>query len=647
MGKKGSFELTTITSTVATTIPPSSGQVETQTEGDPNTPARVQWDHKAEFVLSCISMSVGLGNVWRFPYLAYSNGGGAFLLPYLIILFLCGRPMYFMEMAFGQYHQEGPVTIWKKVSPIGRGIGIAQCIIQAMISMYYVVIMAWTSYYFWVTLISAFKGEDVPWGDHFCHNEWAHYETCVPVNYVNQTDISVMSPYVPVLEFFNGTEIKEKKYSVSQQYYDRVILQKYKKGDTKSYGLGDMGDVNWILLANLAGSWVVIFFTLVKGIKTAGKVVYVTSTLPFIVLFIILGRGASLEGAADGIKYFIYPQFDKLLDVETWRNAAEQMFYSLSVGFGALVMLGSYNKRNNNCYQDAMIVSVADTATSVISGVAMFSVLGYLARQMNVGIDVVAEEGPGLAFVTFPEAFNRMPVPHLWSILFFVMLYTIGLGSEIGALETVLTIFYDEWPKLREKKPMVCGLTCFVCFLVGIPFVTQGGVEIFLIFDSYAGGFSVLFPALLELMILAWVYGLRRFLDDIEGMLDRKFNIYWTSTWGLLAPLTVIIVLVMSFAFYTPLNHGGDLPAFADGLGWVLAMVSIIQLPIWAIVAVYQAKGNTLAEKFHQSLWPDEIMEGYTANAVTTDFTFSSVKLHENGGPNLYMYDNEGYDGKK
>ena len=117
---------------------------------------------------------------------------------------------------------------------------------------------------FRVTLISAFQGQEVPWGDHFCNNEWAHYDTCVPVNYVNQSDITGMSPHIPVVEFTNETDSIEKKVSVSQQYYDRVILQRYEKASTKSYGLGEMGNINWILFANLAGSWVVIFFTLVK-----------------------------------------------------------------------------------------------------------------------------------------------------------------------------------------------------------------------------------------------------------------------------------------------------------------------------------------------------------------------------------------------
>ncbi|OQV23103.1 Sodium- and chloride-dependent glycine transporter 2 [Hypsibius exemplaris] len=582
----------------------SAGNIVTGKVDIDEIPDRTQWGNKYEFILACISMSVGLGNVWRFPYLAYAYGGGAFLFPYLIILFVCGKPMYFMECAFGQYHQEGPVTIWKRVAPIGKGIGYAQLVIQAMTSMYYVTIMAWAMFYFWTTLFAACLGDPVPWAGQFCDSEWAHKPSCISVHIPSN---EIEQGY-PLLIFTNETLDATPKVTSAQQYYDRVILMKFDKGGDTKYDLSSMGRINWLLMLNFLLSWVIMFFTLVKGIASAGKAVYITSTLPFIVLFILLGRGASLPNAVEGIKYFLVPQFDKLLNVQTWRNAAEQMFYSLSCGFGSLVMLGSYNKRKHNCYSDAMIVSVADTATSLIAGISVFSILGFMAGQLDVGVETVAQSGPGLVFVTFPEALNQMPYPHLWALIFFVMLYTLGLGSQIATLETVLTIIYDQWPMLRKKKPLVCGIACVTCFFIGIPFMMQGGIDIFDIFDSYAGGFSVLFPAVVECVIIGWVYGVTRFVNDTNNMLNMKVSVYWRSTWGLLSPLSLILILILTFAAYTPLNHGGLLPEFADGLGWGIAMVSIIQLPIWAGIAIYQAKGSTFKEKLHESCWPAEIM---------------------------------------
>jgi len=202
-----------------------------------------------------------------------------------------------------------------------------------------------------------------------------------------------------------------------------------------------------------------------------------------------------------------------------------------------------------------------------------------------------------------------MPLPHLWAIMFFLMLFTIGMGSEIATLETVMTVIYDKWPALRGRKPLVCGIACILCFILGIPFVCQGGIGIFVVFDSYAGGFSVLFPALAELVIIAWVYGITRFVNDINNMLEKKIGIYWRSTWGALAPGSLILILVLTFSVYEPLaKPGGDLPLYADGLGWGLAMCSIIQIPIWAGIAIYKAKGDSFKEKLYESCWPAENM---------------------------------------
>ncbi|CAG0900962.1 unnamed protein product [Darwinula stevensoni] len=226
---------------------------------------RGNWGSKWEFLLSCIGLSVGIGNVWRFPYLAYQNGGGAFLIPYLIMLVLAGKPMYFMELAFGQF---------------------------------------------------------------------------------------------------------------------------------------------------------------------AG-VVYFAATFPYVILITLLITGLLQKGAMGGILYFITPSWDKLLDINVWRAAAGQMFFSLSVSMGGLIMYSSYNDFRNDVYRDAMVVSVLDTATSIMAGMVIFSILGAKAYELDIPIEKVVSDGPGLAFVAYPEALLRLPLPQLWAVLFFAMLFILGLDSEV------------------------------------------------------------------------------------------------------------------------------------------------------------------------------------------------------------------------
>ncbi|XP_055329331.1 sodium- and chloride-dependent glycine transporter 1-like isoform X2 [Paramacrobiotus metropolitanus] len=574
---------------------------------------RGQWGNKAEFVLSCISLSVGLGNVWRFPYLAYVNGGGAFLIPYICVLFLVGKPMYFLEIALGQYYSQGPVKIWKRIVPVAKGVGVAQVLASLFVAIYYVVIMAWTMYYFWSTLIAACKGEPVPWAT-FCDNEWAHKPTCIhPGKGENAAEhaLTITGYHIPVVMFTNLTSaMSSKMVSSSQQYFDRYVLMKYDKATNSAHSLSNLGAINTEMLGCLAATWVIVFLSLVKGVKSSGKVVYVTSSMPFVVLIILLIRGATLTNAVDGILYFVVPKFDKILSIQTWRAAAEQMFFSLSVAFGSLTMLGSYNKFNNNCYQDALIVSVLDSATSVTAGLAMFSVLGFLAGERGVGVENVIASGPGLAFVTFPEALNQMPVPHLWAILFFIMLFTLGLGSEIGLLENFLTYLFDTFPSWRPKKPYVVGIICTACFLLGIMFITQGGVDLFDIFNEYSGGYSVLFAATLEIICVMWIYGMKRFLNNLREMLGKpgEVSYYWRCAWSALSPVTLLFILVVSLVSYKTLNESshGHFPLWADAIGWILAGIGILQFPAWAVYVFINTKGDTWKEKFIRSIWPDD-----------------------------------------
>ncbi|OQV19159.1 Sodium- and chloride-dependent glycine transporter 2 [Hypsibius exemplaris] len=556
-------------------VAPPSGVTATTADSKGNA-VRQQWTSKTEFLLSCISLSVGLGNVWRFPYVAYANGGGAFLLPYIIVLALVGKPMYFMEIAFGQFHSAGPVKVWKRSVPFARGLGVAQTIVCFFIAIFYGVLR----------------------GDQRSPSCCKQKQQCHSAGRVHKT--------------LRPSELKG--FSAAQQYFDRVVLNKYEKGTMNRFSLSNMGGVNGALLGCLAGSWLIVFLSLVKGVKSAGKVMYITSTMPFIVLFILLGRGASLTNAVEGIKYFIIPQFDKLLTINTWRAAAEQMFFSLAVGSGSLIMLGSYNPFRNNCYKDSLIISILDSATSLTAGFAMFSILGYLAGTLDVGVENVVSTGPGLAFVTFPEATTQMPVPHLWAILFFVMLYTLGLGSEIGLLESVLVFFCDRYPYLQARRAWAAGVGSLVCFLIGIPFVTQGGEELLNIFNDYAAGTSVLFMAIFEMVMIMWIYGVKRFISNLKEMLGEKtgnMGYYMKTAWVVMSPGVLFFILIVTLVTYKPSHdpeNPSSIPAWGDGLGWAIVAASVLQIPIWATVAVVKADGTTLKEKIYQSLWPDFLM---------------------------------------
>lgn len=545
-------------------------------ERSPSVTSRGNWGSRWEFLLSCVGLSVGIGNVWRFPYLAYQNGGGAFLIPYLIMLALAGRPMYFLELAFGQFAGQGPLTIWA-CAPICKGVGAAMVCVSMVVAVYYNVIMAYTLYY----TASTFQAQ-VPWQR--CDPLWANDTPC----FVRSQNTSLIN-------------LNETKPS-SQVYWERYVLE-------LSDGLEDLGGVKWDLALCLLLSWIIVVACLVKGIKTSGKVVYFAATFPYVILITLMITGLCQPGAINGVLYFITPSFTKLLDIKVWQAAAGQMFFSLSLSMGGLIMYSSYNKFSNNVFRDAMIVSVLDTFTSIISGMVIFSVLGAMAHDLgNVDVKDVAQGGPGLAFVAYPEALTRLPVPQLWSVLFFLMLFILGLDSEFAILETFVTSVCDQAPFLRRHKWAFTVVMGIVCFLLGLPMVTRGGQYIFEIVDRFGGSTTLTFIGLVEVISLIYIYGYSKFSDDVFFMLNRRLGWYWKITWTVTSPVVLLVIFIFSMIDQgEPVKYGKyEYPPWAIGIGWTITLFVMLQIPFWAIVAIYRASGETIWEKVRQASRPSK-----------------------------------------
>lgn len=226
----------------------------------------------------------------------------------------------------------------------------------------------------------------------------------------------------------------------------------------------------WLFIA-----WLCLYLVIVKGVKSSGKVAYFTAIFPYVVLFTLLGRALTLDGAMNGIRYFIEPDFKKLLEPKVWYEAVTQMFFSLSMGIGNVIMYSSYNKFDHNIYRDAMIVTTLDTFTSLLAGFTIFGILGNLAyniREPDVS-KVIKSGGAGLAFISYPEAIAKFQfVPQLFSVLFFLMLFVLGIGSCVAALSTVVTNIMDNLPKQKFKYWQVAGIVSILGFLAGLIYTT-------------------------------------------------------------------------------------------------------------------------------------------------------------------------------
>ncbi|KAK7071321.1 Sodium- and chloride-dependent creatine transporter 1 [Halocaridina rubra] len=546
------------------------------------TKEREQWGSKVDFLLSVIGFCVGLGNVWRFPYLCYKNGGGAFLIPYIVCAILGGAPMFFLEVGIGQFMSEGGISVWK-LSPLFQGIGCASIVVCNWLNIYYIVIIAWALYYF----IFSFQAE-LPWAS--CGNSW-NTEACVSfsgnANHSVIEDIKAMNltPRDSVVEF-----------------WDREVLQ-------ITDGVHNMGGMVWPLFGTLLFSWVCTYFAIWKGVKVTGKIMYFTATFPYVMLTALLVRGVTLPGAAEGIRFYLEPNWERICDYQVWNDAGTQVFYSYAVGLGGMIALGSYNKFNNNFIKQCSFLCACNSLTSLFAGFGIFSILGYMSYQLELPMEKVAEAGPGLAFIAYPKAMVTMPLAPLWSALFFCMILMVGMDSQFVQVESVVTAIVDLFPdtlRVGRRREMLVGAVCLFDFAIGCTMVMQGGMYVFQIFDAFsASGIILLTICCSESLVIAWVYGVKRFYDNIAMMLGSSINPYLKISWSYLTPLMTSIMIVFSIAFYQPLTYNNTYlyPAWAQGLGWSLVIASLVWIPGYMIYKFLQYPG-TFRERWIASTRP-------------------------------------------
>ncbi|XP_053302869.1 sodium-dependent neutral amino acid transporter B(0)AT1-like [Pleuronectes platessa] len=571
---------------------------------------RPKWDNKAQYILTCVGFCIGLGNVWRFPYLCQSHGGGAFLIPFLILLVLEGMPLLLLEFAIGQRLRKGSVGVWRSINPYLTGIGIASMLVSFLVGLYYNTLIAWILWY----LFNSFQSP-LPW-------------TQCPLN-DNRTG------FVP--------ECQES--STVDYFFYRVTLN-------TSTSIAESGGIHWPIVLCLLAAWSIVAICCIRGISTSGKAVYVTAILPYIVLTIFLIRGLTLKGALSGITFLFTPDLEELMKPLTWLDAGAQVFYAFGLAWGGLISFSSYNPVHNNCMQDAVILSVVTGFTSVYAAMVTYSIIGFratekydncisenimtLLNQFNLpednvtssnyeaafnhlnssypdvvlGLDIktcdiqtlLSEgvEGTGLAFIVFTEAITKMPGSPIWSVLLFVMLLCLGLSTLFGNIEGVvvplkdLHVFPKHWP-----HEALTGTTCFVAFLITLLFAQPSGLYWVNLFDNFAGSVPLLTTGLFEMIAVVYIYGIDRFNEDIKFMTGRKPGIFWQVSWRFISPLIVMVILVFYLvtqvqeeltylvwdpnAVEFPSLVSTPYPSWINAVVFLLAGVPSVAVPVYAV----------------------------------------------------------------
>uniref|UniRef100_A0A3B5B435 Transporter n=1 Tax=Stegastes partitus TaxID=144197 RepID=A0A3B5B435_9TELE len=598
---------------------------------------RPKWDNKLQYLLTCIGFAVGLGNVWRFPYLCQTYGGGAFLIPYLIALVLEGLPLLHIELAIGQRLRLGSVGVWNSISPYLGGLGVASMMVSFLVSMFYNMILAWILWYFF----HSFQ-DPLPW------------RNC-PVNLNHTGYISECEKSSPVNYFW---------------YHETLNI---------TPNIQTSGSIEWWLVLCLASAWCLVYIGFIRGIETIGKAIYVTVTFPYLVLTIFLIRALTLPGAADGLVYLFTPNWETLKNPQVWLDAATQIFFSLSLAFGGLIAFSSYNPQKNNCEMDTLIVGCVNSFTSIYASIPIFAILGFKANEnyntcqnwnilqltnaFNVGDENItvanyqdwlnhlnatdpsevesldlktcdlhtfleqSASGTGLAFIVFTEAVINMPGSQVWAVLFFVMLFCLGLSSMFGNLQGVLTPLMDlHMIPTWMPKEVFTGLICLLAFTISLIFTLGSGNYWLEIFNNYVGSMPLLIIAFFEIVTVAYVYGINRFNDDIEWMTGRRPNIYWQATWRFISPFLLLVVFVAYVVteaeqpatynawnpdyVYFPLAEVLSYPGWVVAICALLSVVPVVSIPL---VASYRFVGflkNYIKSRHNQNPYANEASSG-------------------------------------
>lgn len=583
-------------------------------DGDEERPA---WNSKLQYILAQVGFSVGLGNVWRFPYLCQKNGGGAYLVPYLILLVVIGIPLFFLELAVGQRIRRGSIGVWNYISPRLGGIGFASCMVCFFVALYYNVIIGWSLFYF-----SQSFQQPLPWHE------------CPLVKNTTSTYV------VPECE----------KSSATTYYWYREALN-------ISNTISEGGGLNWRMTLCLVVAWSMVCLAMIKGIQSSGKVMYFSSLFPYVVLICFLVRALLLKGSVDGIRHMFTPKLEIMLEAKVWREAATQVFFALGLGFGGVIAFSSYNKRDNNCHFDAVLVSFINFFTSVLATLVVFAVLGFKANIMNakcvalntkkivgflgteispemiphhinfshvsaedyqqmieiikgvtesdyprLGLDSCsieeelnkAVQGTGLAFIAFTEAMTHFPASPFWSVMFFLMLVNLGLGSMFGTIEGIITPLVDTFKVRKEFLTVGC---CLLAFCIGLLFVQRSGNYFVAMFDDYSATLPLLIVVILENVAVAWVYGTDKFFEDLKDMLGfTPFRFYYYM-WKYVTPLMLILLLCSSLIqlALTPPSYSAWIQELASekslsyppwGLAVCISLVLAAILPVPVVFAL-------------------------------------------------------------
>lgn len=468
---------------------------------------REQWSGQTGFILAAIGSAVGLGNIWRFPGVAYENGGGAFLVPYVIALLVIGIPVLFFDYALGHRFRGSAPTVFRRLTRRAEALGWFQVGISIVIILYYTVIIAWALSFVWFSV-------EQTWGD-------------------------------DAAGFFTNDFLRTSA--------------------EPGIGLDVVPGVFWPLV----GTWVVTLGILALGVQKGLERSNVIFLPLLVVLFAALVvRALFLDGAADGLNAFFTPDWSALLHPGVWIAAVAHIFFSLSIAFGIMVTYSSYLKRRSNLTSSGLVVAFSNSSFEILAGVGVFATLGFMAHQQGVGVDdLEGLTGPTLSFSTFPQIISAMPGGSFFGVLFFLSLAVAGLTSLLSLLQVVSAAFQEKfgWDP-RQAALRVGGIAAVISILL---FSTTTALHVLDVLDKWANEVGVITSAVVMTALVAWRLRLLPQLRwHLNAVSSTRIGVWWVYVVGVVVPLVIGYMLVSGVWMLVTEGYDGYPLWFRLVFGW-------------------------------------------------------------------------------
>ena len=441
-----------------------------------------EWGSNLSFVFAMIGSAVGLGNIWRYPYVLYSNGGGAFYIPYIIAILLMGIPFLILEYGVGYNFKASFAKAVKKINSKYEYLGWFLPVAVFMIMIYYSAILGWDGIYM---ILSFTKG----WG-------------ADPNTFFTTTLLQSSGNYLHLTHF-----------------------------------------IPIIAIAMIIG-WIIIWFISHRDLESGlGRVSKLLVPLLFIIMVVIVCFSLTLPGASIGLAELFNPDWSVLSDFGIWMAAFGQIVFSLSLGMSIAFTYASYTKDDADLITNTISIALANSLFENFAALGVFSILGYMSMQSGTAVADLVTQGTGLVFIVYPTVFNVLgDWAYVLGPMFFLTVYLAGLTSILSTIEPLSFSIQNKFNLSRSKTMTILII---VGAAISMIYATSFAGDLLGFVDTFINQIALLFGVIVECVIFAWIFKADKLIDFLNSKSKTiKLGWWWILIVKYILPIFISIIWI-------------------------------------------------------------------------------------------------------